>query len=146
LRWGTYLRATGIPRVKSSIPKLHADEGSHVETVYTTKSHLQNIDKHGALIRETTVVAGTSIRLSSLTRTATHLASCRQAGAEQMRAIAATVVGEQAANGDTVPCVRGDGRAQELDSGDCFRVGQHEGKGEAGVVIDGDVQGLPAGN
>jgi len=65
--------------------------------------------------------------------------------AEQVGAVAVTVVGEQAANGNAVLGIEGQGGAQESDGGVGFLVGQHAGEGEAGMVVDGDVQGLPAG-
>ena len=66
-------------------------------------------------------------------------------GAELSGAIAGAVVGEQAADGDTVLGVEGDGGVQEGDGGLALLVGQHAGEGEAGVIVDGDVQSLPAG-
>src|SRR5258707_10669324 len=66
-------------------------------------------------------------------------------GAELSGAIAGAVVGEQAANGDAVPGVEGDGGAQEGDGGFALLVGQHAGEGEAGGIGDGGVQSLPAG-
>src|SRR2546429_4523499 len=66
-------------------------------------------------------------------------------GAEVAGAIAGAVVGEQAADGDAVLGVEGDGGAQEGDGGFALLVGQHAGEGEAGVIVDGDVQSLPAG-
>jgi len=66
-------------------------------------------------------------------------------GAELPGAIAGAVVGEQAADGDAVLGVEGDGGAQEDDGGFALLVGQHAGEGEAGVIVDGDVQSLPAG-
>jgi hypothetical protein len=65
--------------------------------------------------------------------------------AELSGAIAGAVVGEQAADGDAVLGVEGDGGVQEGDSGLALLVGQHAGEGEAGVIVDGDVQSLPAG-
>jgi len=65
--------------------------------------------------------------------------------AEVLGAIAGAVVGEQAADGDAVLGVEGNGGAQEGDGGFGLLVGQHAGEGEAGVIIDGDVQSLPAG-
>src|SRR5205823_10359788 len=53
--------------------------------------------------------------------------------------------GEQAADGDAVLGVEGDGGAQEGDGGLGLLVGQHAGEGEAGGIVDGDMQGLPAG-
>jgi hypothetical protein len=41
--------------------------------------------------------------------------------------------------------VEGDGGAREGDGGFALLVGQHAGEGEAGVIVDGDVQSLPAG-
>lgn len=41
--------------------------------------------------------------------------------------------------------VEGQGGAQEGDSGLALLVGQHLGESEAGVIVDGDVQSLPAG-
>ena len=66
-------------------------------------------------------------------------------GAEVAGAIAGAVVGEQAADGDAVLGVEGDGGAQKGDSGFGLLIGQHAGEGEAGVIVDGDVQSLPAG-
>src|ERR1700676_3540947 len=53
-------------------------------------------------------------------------------GAELSGAIAGAVVGEQAANGDAVLGVKGDGGVQEGDGGFALLVGQHAGEGEAG--------------
>ena len=66
-------------------------------------------------------------------------------GAKAMGAVAMSVVGEQAANGNAVRGVESDSGAQERDGGYGGLVGQHAGEGEAGVIVDGDVQGLPAG-
>ena len=66
-------------------------------------------------------------------------------GAEVSRAIAGAVVGEQAADGDAVLGIEGDGGAQEGDGGFALLVGQHAGEGKTGVIVDGDVQSLPAG-
>jgi hypothetical protein len=66
-------------------------------------------------------------------------------GAKAMGAIAGSVVGEQASNGDAVLGVESQGGAQEGDGGVHGLVGQHAGEGEAGVIVDGDVKGLPAG-
>ena len=37
------------------------------------------------------------------------------------------------------------GLAQEVDGGGGLLIGQHGGEGEAGVIVDGDMQGLEAG-
>ena len=66
-------------------------------------------------------------------------------GAKLMGAIAASVVGEQAANGDAVLGVESEGGVQEGEGGVDGLIGQHAGEGEAGVIVDGDVQSLPAG-
>src|SRR5580693_9065211 len=52
-------------------------------------------------------------------------------GAERMGAVAGAVVGEQAANGDAVLGIEGDGGAQESDGRFALLVGQHAGEGEA---------------
>src|ERR1051326_4978254 len=72
-------------------------------------------------------------------------AELKAGGAELAGAIAGAVVGEQAADGDAVLGVEGDGGVQEGDGGFALLVGQHAGEGEAGVIVDGDVQSLPAG-
>ena len=41
--------------------------------------------------------------------------------------------------------IEGDGGVQEGDGGFALLVGQHAGEGKAGVIVDGDVQSLPAG-
>ena len=66
-------------------------------------------------------------------------------GTKAAGAITGAVVGEQAADGDAVLGVEGDGGAQKGDGGWGLLVGQHAGEGEAGVIVDGDVQSLPAG-
>jgi hypothetical protein len=60
-------------------------------------------------------------------------------------AIAGAIVGEQAADGDAVLGVEGDGGVQEGNCGLALLVGQHAREGETGVVVDSDVQSLPAG-
>ena len=66
-------------------------------------------------------------------------------GAEVAAAIAGTVVGEQTANADAMLGVEGDGGAQESDGSCCGLVGEHAREGETRVIVDGDVQSLPAG-
>src|SRR5438093_7910105 len=66
-------------------------------------------------------------------------------GAEVAGAIARSRDGEPAADGDAVLGVEGDGGAQEGDGGFGLLDGQHAGESEAGVIVDGDVQSLPAG-
>jgi hypothetical protein len=72
-------------------------------------------------------------------------AEFKTGSAELTGAIAGTVVGEQAANGDAVLSIEGDGGTQKSDSGLALLIGEHAGEGEAGVIVDGHVQGLPAG-
>src|SRR5713226_5350953 len=72
-------------------------------------------------------------------------AELEASSAEVAGAIAGAVVGEQSANGDAVLGVEGDSGVQEGDGGFALLVGQHAGEGEAGVIVDGDVQSLPAG-
>jgi len=68
-----------------------------------------------------------------------------QAGlAELAGAISRAVIGEQGANADAVLGIEVQGLAQEVDGGGGLLVGQQLGEGEAGVVVDGDVQGYPA--
>ena len=45
---------------------------------------------------------------------------------------------------DAVAAVEGEGAAEEADGGRGFLVGEHLGVGEAAVVVDGDVDVLPA--
>src|ERR1700693_2980754 len=66
-------------------------------------------------------------------------------GAELSGAIAGAVVGEQAADGDAELGVEGEGGVQEGDGGFALLGGQHAGEGEAGVIVDSDVQSLPTG-
>src|ERR1700747_843731 len=66
-------------------------------------------------------------------------------GAEVAGAVAGAVVGEQAADGDAVLGVEGNGGGQEGVGGFALLMGEHAGEGETGVIVDGDVQGLPAG-
>ena len=66
-------------------------------------------------------------------------------GGKGLGVIAVAVVGEQAAHADAELSVVGQGGAQEGQGGCGGLVGQDEGKGEAGVVVDGDVHVRPAG-
>src|SRR5256885_14658551 len=66
-------------------------------------------------------------------------------GVEVPGAIAGAIVGEQAADGDAVLGVEGDGGAQEGDGGFALLVGQHAGEGEAGGDGGGGGQGRAAG-
>ena len=65
-------------------------------------------------------------------------------GAELVGAVRASVVGEQSPYADSMAGVEVEGVAEKGDGGFGLLVGQHLGKGEAGVVVDGDVQGLEA--
>lgn len=65
--------------------------------------------------------------------------------AEQVRAIATTVVGEQAANADAVLGIKSHGVLEESDGGGGLLIGEQLGEGETGVIIDGDMESLPAG-
>ena len=58
---------------------------------------------------------------------------------------AGSVVGHDAAQADIVLREVGRGLAKETACGDGLFVGHHGDKGHAGVVIDGDVEELPAG-
>jgi hypothetical protein len=64
--------------------------------------------------------------------------------AESAGAIAVTIVGEQAADGNAQGGVISDRSAQEGDSSSRSEGGQDLGKGNAGVVIDSDMNILPA--
>ena len=63
--------------------------------------------------------------------------------AESAGAIAVTVVGEQAADGNAQGGVISDRSVQKGDSGSSREVGQDLDEGNAGVVIDGDMNVLP---
>ena len=65
--------------------------------------------------------------------------------AKLVRAVAAAVVGEQGAHHDAVTREELEGLVEEGDGGGGLLVGQHLGEGEAGVIVDSDVQGLKAG-
>jgi len=66
-------------------------------------------------------------------------------GGEEFGAISRATIGEHALDVDAVVPVEADGLMEGVkDAGD-FLVGTETGEGEAGVVVDGDVQGLDAG-
>ena len=58
--------------------------------------------------------------------------------------VGGAVVGEDAFDGDVVAGEEGDRAAEEGDRGCGFLVGEHLGVGEAAVVVDRDVDVLPA--
>ena len=72
-------------------------------------------------------------------------AELEASGAEVAGTIAGAIVGEQAADGDAVLGVEGDGGVQEGNGGLALLVGQDAGEGDTGVIVDGDVESLPAG-
>ncbi len=63
---------------------------------------------------------------------------------KQIGAKARTVVGHDAADPDAEMGEIGHGLLQETSRRGCFFVWQHGGEGDAGVVVDGDIQELPA--
>jgi hypothetical protein len=64
--------------------------------------------------------------------------------AKDAGAIAGSVVGEQAADGDAEAGVVIDGSLRSSSGGRGFLVGQDLGESDAGVVIDGDMDVLPS--
>ena len=66
-------------------------------------------------------------------------------GGEEFGAIGGASISEEASDLDAMVFVEGHGLAQSLQGAGDLLVGMEAGKGEAGVVIDGDVQTLDAG-
>ena len=60
------------------------------------------------------------------------------------RAVAAAVVGKEALDIDAVAAVKRDRALQKRDRGRCFLIAEDFGVGEAAVVVDADVDELPA--
>ena len=58
--------------------------------------------------------------------------------------VAGSVVGHDPLDGDAEAFVVGDGGLEEGDGADGFLVGQDLGEGDPGVVVDGDMDELPA--
>jgi hypothetical protein len=65
--------------------------------------------------------------------------------AEEARAITRAVVGQQTTNGDAERAVVSDRGVEESDGGVAAFIGQDLREGEAGVVVNSDVNELPAG-
>ena len=65
--------------------------------------------------------------------------------AEAPVAVAASVIGEQAADGDAETGVVSSRHEEEAYGGAMGLIGQDGGEADAGVVVDSDVQILPAG-
>src|SRR5665213_3378038 len=59
-------------------------------------------------------------------------------------AVWGAVVGDEPFDCDPVTAVKGDGAAEESDRGRRLLVAEHFGVSEAAVVVDGDVDVLPA--
>ena len=70
--------------------------------------------------------------------------SGRQASAWIVAEVAGAVVGEEPLDLDAVAPVEGDCAAEEADGGGGLLVGEDFGVGEAAVVVDRDVDVLPA--
>ena len=60
-------------------------------------------------------------------------------------AVAGAIVGVDALGGDTVPGEEGEGGVEESDGAAGGLVWEELSEGEAGMIIDGDVEKLPAG-
>jgi hypothetical protein len=75
-----------------------------------------------------------------------EVAEAKLAAAKRVdrRAVGGAVVGEDAFDVDAVAAVVGDGALEEADRGGGFLVCEDLGVGEAAVVVDGDVDVLPA--
>ena len=71
-------------------------------------------------------------------------AEAAASAAEGAGAITGAVVGEQAADRYAEGAIVGDGGEEELDSGKATLIGQDLGEGDAGMVVDSDVEELPA--
>src|SRR5277367_2348543 len=65
--------------------------------------------------------------------------------AELSRAVAGAVVGEQGAHADAVGGEEVGGGGEESDRGFGLLIGQHLGKGQAGVIVHGHMQSQEAG-
>ena len=81
-------------------------------------------------------------------RPGAQVADAESAAGERVHdgAVAGAVVGQQLLDFDPVAAVEGDGAAQEAGSGGCLLVVEDLGVGEAAVVVDGDMNELPAGD
>src|SRR5204863_5885393 len=66
-------------------------------------------------------------------------------GGEEFGAIGRAAVGEEALDLDAVAGVKGDGLAEGVEDAGGLFVGEEAGEGEAGVIVDGDVEALGAG-
>ena len=66
-------------------------------------------------------------------------------GGEELGAVGGAAVGEEARNGDAVELVIGEGLAQGVEGAGDFFVWVEGDEGEAGMVVDGDVETLDAG-
>jgi hypothetical protein len=60
------------------------------------------------------------------------------------RDVGGAIVGEDSFDGDAVAAIEGDRATEEADCGRCFLVAKDLGVGEAAVVVDRDVDVLPA--
>ena len=65
--------------------------------------------------------------------------------AKLVGAIAAAVIGEQGADDDAVASEKVNRILEEGDGGVGLLIGEDASEGQAGVIVDGDVQGLPTG-
>jgi len=59
--------------------------------------------------------------------------------------IGRAAIGEDALDEDAVSCIEGDGLLEGGQDTGRFFIGKETGKGEAGMIINGDVEGLDAG-
>ena len=66
-------------------------------------------------------------------------------GGEELGAVSGAAVGEQALDLDAVVFVEGDGLAESVEGARDLFIGVERGEGEAGVVVNGDVEAFDAG-
>jgi hypothetical protein len=66
-------------------------------------------------------------------------------GGEELGAIGGAAIGEDALDFDAVSGVAADGLVESREDAGSLFVGQESGEGEAGMIVDGDVEALDAG-
>jgi len=66
-------------------------------------------------------------------------------GGKEFGAIGRTAIGEDGLDGDAMGLIKGEGLLERGEDAGDFFVGKEGGKSQAGMIINGDVEGLDAG-
>jgi len=137
-RWSmveTTMRTIPVVMVKPGLKLIIAMLGSGVETSVSPFAQSGLDEAFGFAVGARSIGASEAMAQTE----------SKNGAAEGMGAITVAVIGEQTADADAQAGVISQGGMEKSDGRSGGAVGQDLGKGDTGMVVDGDVEALPAG-